>query len=347
MAQTKKKRYRVRYDRIIFCAVILAILILLMSSCIRSCGKDKQPTDSQPVNSLDDQLETSDTTEAGSTSSRTTIQTSYSTLSKDSDSIHSGDLILVNKEYPCEFDYDAIEEGTSSDVSFVTVKSILDTKESPKHYTASEWEVGLDRTAAYAMDAWFEGFYAATSNRDLRMIGGYRSDAGDPDFRTGRTLTIGIYPESGSSNFYKAEGDYAWLAEHAAEYGFIQRYPEEKDEFFDDSITTRRTATFRYVGVAAATYITENELCLEEYLEAVKEYSIDDMLKIKSGDAEYGVYYIPANSSSSSTNFSVPGDDTPYVVSGNNMDGFVITVALNDAAAETKTATPDYEDLDE
>ena len=71
------------------------------------------------------------------------------------------------------------------------------------------------------------------------------------------------------------------------------------------------------------------------------------MLKIKSGDAEYGVYYIPANSSSSSTNFSVPGDDTPYVVSGNNMDGFVITVALNDAAAETKTATPDYEDLDE
>ena len=92
MAQTKKKRYRVRYDRIIFCAVILAILILLMSSCIRSCGKDKQPTDSQPVNSLDDQLETSDTTEAGSTSSRTTIQTSYSTLSKDSDSIHSGEI---------------------------------------------------------------------------------------------------------------------------------------------------------------------------------------------------------------------------------------------------------------
>ena len=113
MAQTKKKRYRVRYDRIIFCAVILAILILLMSSCIRSCGKDKQPTDSQPVNSLDDQLETSDTTEAaGSTSSRTTIQTSYSTLSKDYDSIHSGDLILVNMVYRCEFDYDEIEEGT-------------------------------------------------------------------------------------------------------------------------------------------------------------------------------------------------------------------------------------------
>ena len=351
MAQNngKKRGYRVRYDRIIFCVVILVVLILLLTSCIRSCGKkDTLPVESQ-VDSLQDALETepaTDETDAYVTSKAEVPPSGYSTITMDSDDIHTGDLILVNTDYPCEFNGDDVAAGTSPDINFVTIRmAILENKERPWHYSAADWEVGLDRTAAFAMDSWFEGFFDATGNTDLRMIGGYRADAGDPDFRTGRTLTIGIYPESGSSNFYRADEEHAWLAEHAHEYGFILRYPEGKDDYFDSNITSRRTATFRYVGIAAATYMAENDLCLEEFLDAVKRYSIDSMLTVTSGSAEYGIYYIPANATSSSTSFSVPKDYS-YTVSGNNMDGFIITVALNDAAANVKNATPDYEDLD-
>lgn len=55
-----------------------------------------------------------------------------------------------------------------------------------------------------------------------------------------------------------------WLKEHCKEYGFIVRYMEGKEE-----ITHRKAESwhFRYVGVEAATYIMENDITLEEYLE--------------------------------------------------------------------------------
>lgn len=56
---------------------------------------------------------------------------------------------------------------------------------------------------------------------------------------------------------------YQWMSEHCQEYGFIVRYPEGKEAFYG---TPCRPGHFRYVGVEAATYIMENDLCLEEFL---------------------------------------------------------------------------------
>lgn len=54
-----------------------------------------------------------------------------------------------------------------------------------------------------------------------------------------------------------------WLRENCAEYGFILRYPEEKKD-----ITGRYEPWhFRYVGVEAAKYIMDKEICLEEFLD--------------------------------------------------------------------------------
>lgn len=53
-----------------------------------------------------------------------------------------------------------------------------------------------------------------------------------------------------------------WLTEHAPDYGFIQRGPEGKQAF------TGRVfpGMFRYVGQDMARYLTEQNLCIEEYL---------------------------------------------------------------------------------
>ena len=59
-----------------------------------------------------------------------------------------------------------------------------------------------------------------------------------------------------------------WLREHCMEYGFILRYPKEKE-----SITgiNYESWHFRYVGVEAAVSITEMGITLEEYLDIEPE----------------------------------------------------------------------------
>ena len=65
---------------------------------------------------------------------------------------------------------------------------------------------------------------------------------------------------------------YQWMSEHCQEYGFIVRYPKNKSGLSADEAKTSVTGIiyepwhYRYVGVEAATYIMENEICLEEFL---------------------------------------------------------------------------------
>lgn len=64
---------------------------------------------------------------------------------------------------------------------------------------------------------------------------------------------------------------YAWLEEHCAEYGFILRYPEGKEEYYG---TPCCRSHLRYVGLEAASYIMENGLCLEEFIMLYDEQAV-------------------------------------------------------------------------
>ena len=65
-----------------------------------------------------------------------------------------------------------------------------------------------------------------------------------------------------------------WMAEHCQEFGFILRYPEDKEEITEINYEPWH---MRYVGVPAATYIMQNGLCLEEFHEQLQA-AIDDFL---------------------------------------------------------------------
>ena len=60
--------------------------------------------------------------------------------------------------------------------------------------------------------------------------------------------------------------EYEWLLENCANYGFILRYPKEKE-----LITGRafEPAHFRYVGEEHAKTIKAQNLCLEEYISSL------------------------------------------------------------------------------
>ena len=55
-----------------------------------------------------------------------------------------------------------------------------------------------------------------------------------------------------------------WLMEHCWEYGFILRYPSDKSDITGIAYEPWH---YRYVGEKAAREMTEQGLCLEEYLE--------------------------------------------------------------------------------
>ena len=56
---------------------------------------------------------------------------------------------------------------------------------------------------------------------------------------------------------------YAWLLEHCADYGFVPRYPAGKEYWYGVACPH---AHFRYVGVEAARYMMDHDLCLEEFI---------------------------------------------------------------------------------
>ncbi len=56
---------------------------------------------------------------------------------------------------------------------------------------------------------------------------------------------------------------YQWMCEHCAEYGFIVRYPEGREQVYGMACYPGH---FRYVGKEAAQYIMDNGLCLEDFL---------------------------------------------------------------------------------
>lgn len=77
------------------------------------------------------------------------------------------------------------------------------------------------------------------------------------------------------------EPECQWMAEHCHEFGFVLRYPEDKQDITEINYEPWH---MRYVGIPAATYIMENNLCLEEFTDELQQ-AIQDYLAV-GGDYE-------------------------------------------------------------
>ena len=71
-----------------------------------------------------------------------------------------------------------------------------------------------------------------------------------------------VYHEIKNAEIEKTQ-TFQWLKEHCAEYGFVHRFPAGKE---DITGVMYEPFHFRYVGLEAARYMTDNNLCLEEFL---------------------------------------------------------------------------------
>lgn len=104
--------------------------------------------------------------------------------------------------------------------------------------------------------------------------------------------------------------------QQAHKYGFIMRYPESK------GLITKIAAEpwhFRYTGLPHSLIMKEKGMCLEEYIEFIKNYSQQNALKYD----EYSVFYLPYKNDECYINLE---DGINYNISGNNIDGVIVTL---------------------
>ena len=106
----------------------------------------------------------------------------------------------------------------------------------------------------------------------VRLTNQYYTVPGHSEHHTGLAFDT-ITPEyhrdiySLDDRFAKTDA-YAWLVTNCADYGFILRYPKDKESITKINFEPWH---YRYVGVEHAKYMKKYNLCLEEYIALLKE----------------------------------------------------------------------------
>ena len=106
--------------------------------------------------------------------------------------------------------------------------------------------------------------HLATGYQDTKTVTAEKADDCALEHNTGLALDI-VSTSKVPKNDSAAKSEIGlWLAEHAAEYGFILRYPEGKEDITGHEYCAYH---YRYVGKDAAMYIKEKGITLEEFVE--------------------------------------------------------------------------------
>ena len=81
---------------------------------------------------------------------------------------------------------------------------------------------------------------------------------GYSEHQTGLALDVAAK----DSEIFEESSEYTWMLENSYKYGFILRYPYEKQEITGYKFEAWH---FRYVGEEIAKYVKENNITYEEY----------------------------------------------------------------------------------
>lgn len=258
------------------------------------------------------------------------------------EAVHEGNLILVNREYSL------LRTGQFRRQELIAIDDRFP-------------EIMLRRKTARQLVSLFKRIQSKTA---IVPVSGYRSlreqtnlyedswkENGEEytkkfvarpnqsEHQTGLAIDVAEYSEQ--IDFICPEFSYEGIAlqfrNHAADYGFIERYPKGKE-----AITgiAHEPWHFRYVGTPHAKVITMLGMTLEEYIEYLKQFPygliqktdrkgisesvLTEGLVYQHGEEEYHIYYLKAQEEERIM-ISLP-DDCEFELSGNNADGFILTV---------------------
>ncbi|MBR5405349.1 MAG: D-alanyl-D-alanine carboxypeptidase family protein [Oscillospiraceae bacterium] len=335
------KRRRIRWDRVIIAGAVLIALILLMGSCVHSCseGEVNLPSNSsgsplEPLstgknsnqnNSQSSKTDGSENVTPGTQSSRQdtpnvpTLPADYEQSLQPAAGVYTGSLVLVNDANPSRLSRQELD-----------LQQVWYASDRPESLILSyPGYTFLNRTALTQFNRMMTAYYSVTNNAEIMFNYGYLEagkEKSNPESATGLDVQLHLKLKNGSYAFISNTAPYSWIYEHMTSYGYVIRYPEEKSGI--TGVKSGGYTAIRYVGVPHAYYMSQNNLCLEEYLDLLKnQYTFGQgMLEFSAGEQLYRVYYVQA-SGTGDTEVPVP-KTLPYDISGNNTDGYIVTVAV-------------------
>lgn len=163
-------------------------------------------------------------------------------------------ILIVNKTFTLPSDYDP---GLDAE-----------TEAAFNEMAAAAWEDGITLWIASGYRSYErqeELFAGYASERGLEGADLVSARPGHSEHQSGLCVDV----NDPSSNF-NGTAEALWLDEHCAEYGFIIRFPEGKED-----ITGYKYEPWhiRYVGTQVAQEIMSAGICLEEYLGVTSDYA--------------------------------------------------------------------------
>ena len=177
-------------------------------------------------------------------------------------------LILVNKYYYLEEDYvPANLEDLSNQYALNNMKMVKEAKDAFEEMSKEAKKNGLKIIAmsTYRDYAYQTNLY----NNYVKKDGKEAADtySGRPGFSEHQTgYAVDIYNDDKSYTDFHLTEEFKWMQENAKNYGFILRFPQGKE---NETGYQYESWHYRYVGLEAATYITEKNITLEEYYATV------------------------------------------------------------------------------
>lgn len=322
-------------------AVLLAVLLLFILIIASSCSKDSSDNKGNIASTVAAQKKPEN-----AQSGNKLFASSEFVEVVNNDTLYSGNLILVNKDYEYAFKDQEPENLTS-------MYEYSLNKNGKMRFAMTDSSVSVSQNFASALSNLLVDFYKTSKNDTVMLTSGYRtvdeqkelydSDTeltgaesikynkpGFDESHTGLSIDLGINTEGYPQ--YKGTGEFEWITDNAAKYGIITRYTEGKE-----SITNIESEPWhlRYVGVPHAEIMVQKSLCLEEYHNFLKGYSYEKpLIFTSSNNIKYGIYFVEAEKDK--TNIQIPlnenNEQYSYEISGNNVDGFIVTVNLGEDA---------------
>lgn len=146
------------------------------------------------------------------------------------------------------------------------------------------------------------------------------------EHQTGLAIDLGLKKEQ--IDFIRPDFPYDGICgkfrKTAPEYGFIERYAEDKEQITGIS---NEPWHFRYVGYPHSKIIHKQGFSLEEYIDFLKGYRYGGGLNFtRANGTKMEIYYVPAEKEE--TVIDIP-ETCVYQISGNNIDGVIVTVWRN------------------
>ncbi|TQR39536.1 D-alanyl-D-alanine carboxypeptidase family protein [Lysinibacillus sphaericus] len=238
--------------------------------------------------------------------------------------IYKGDLILVNAHYPV---HSHSVEGFS----------MVDEKYS---------DVRMKRNAVNALQCIFEKIgcadqiVAVSGHRSLaeqeEIYDGSMRDNGrsftesyvalpnHSEHHTGLAIDLGLKQEV--IDFIRPDFPYEGICNEfrktAPYYGFIERYQSDKEKITGIS---HEPWHFRFVGYPHSEVMDKEHLSFEEYIEYIRNFTYNkEHLRIVGNEGkEIEIFFVPCHTEK--VEITLP-EHSIYQVSGNNVDGFIVTV---------------------